>query len=165
MRRGLGGGGRNFLNAIIKNGKIQGLGLSTGLQISIPQAVSGMNLISGRRGFGGRVGPPPAPEQGTRSGHSRFLHRLPPLATGVGDVGAATVHGAQRRRLLPGSGRRLPGARDPAATGTTAAAGAGFHEHTPAPPASSPGGGEAAARPEPGLLQPHASRCAAPAPN
>lgn len=37
----------------------------------------------------------PAPAMRTRSGHSRFLHRLPPLATGVGDVGAAAVHGAQ----------------------------------------------------------------------
>lgn len=96
-----GGGGYNFLNAITKNEKIQGLGLFTGLQIPIPQTVSGMNLISGQRGFGGGVGPPPAPAQGTRSGHSRFLHRLPPLATGVGDVGAATVHGAQPAAAPP----------------------------------------------------------------
>lgn len=31
--------------------------------------------------------------------HSRLLHRLPPLATGIGDVGAAAaVHGARARR-------------------------------------------------------------------
>lgn len=91
----------NFLNAIIKHGKIQSPGLSTRLQISIPPTAPRRDLIPWPRGFGGGVGPPPTPAHQSahpasrlHSGHSRFLHGLPPLATGVGDVGAAAVHGA-----------------------------------------------------------------------
>ena len=92
------------------------------------------------------MGPPPAPgcsgahsARKTSSAHSRFLHRLPPLATGVGDVRAAAVHGAQPAAAPPqerAQTARFPG---PGATRTTAAASAGFHEVAPAPPASSRG--------------------------
>lgn len=75
------------------------------------------------------MGPPPAPgcrgahsARRTSSAHSRFLHRLPPLATGVGDVGAAAVHGAQPAAAPPQERART--ARFP--TRTTAAAGTGF---------------------------------------
>lgn len=47
-----------------------------------------------------------------------------------------------RGRLLPGSGRRRPGLRDPPVAGTAAAAGARLHEAAPASPASSRSGGK-----------------------
>ncbi|XP_077854176.1 uncharacterized protein LOC106997514 isoform X1 [Macaca mulatta] len=52
---------------------------------------------------------------------------------------------SRRRRLLPGHWR--PGPRDLVSAGTTAAAGAGFREAAPAPPASSPDSGVGAAPP------------------
>lgn len=55
--------GHNFLNAIINHGKIQGLGFSTGLQISIPQTAKGRDIIPQPRGFGGGVRQCPAPER------------------------------------------------------------------------------------------------------
>lgn len=52
---------------------------------------------------------------------------------------------SRRQRLLPGHWR--PGPRDLVSAGTTAAAGAGFREAAPAPPASSPDSGVGAAPP------------------
>lgn len=73
-----------------------------------------------------RLSAHPSTAQRTGSGDSRFLHRFPPLTTGVGDVSAAAVHGAWLAAAPPGRGRPCP--RDPAATGT------GFHLAVAAPP-------------------------------
>lgn len=140
--------------------KIQGLGLSTRPQISIPLTVSGMGPNPQTAGIWGRGGAAsrtraserPAPAPRTRSGHSRFLHRLPPLATGVGDVGTAAVHGAQLPAAPPRAVRAC--LRDLDAAGTTAAAGAYFHEAAPASPASSPGGGKSPRPPSLGSHSP-----------
>lgn len=99
----------------------------------------------------------PTPEPRTRSGHSRFLHRLPPLATGIGYVGAAAIHGAGWRRLLTGCGR---GPRDQAATGRRQ-----YPTLDSTKPRRStcvlPGRWRRRSPPEPRLPQPRAFRCAA----
>lgn len=51
--------------------------------------------------------PPSAPAGRPAARHSRFLHRLAPLAAGIGDVGAA-AHGARALPAPPASRRRRP---------------------------------------------------------
>lgn len=82
-----------------------------------------------------------------RGGHSRFLHRLPPLAAGVGDVGAAAVHGAAPPRPASpraGESRRAGAGRSAAAARGGAGAGpAGAGGGARAPACSGPGRGRA----------------------
>lgn len=49
----------------------------------------------------------PHPQSAPARRHSRFLHRLAPLAAGIGDVGAA-AHGARALPAPPASRRRRP---------------------------------------------------------
>lgn len=159
------GGWDSFKNAMIKNVKIQDLRVSTRPRISTPLCQEWTESPD-HRDLGAAWGRLPHPRAGasssaakTRSGHSRFLHGLPPLATGVGDVGAAAVHGARAPATAPRARTQTARAAGPAAAGTTAA-GAGSHEAALTLPASS-ARWENAAPSEPRPPQPRASRCAA----
>lgn len=102
---------------------------------------------------------PPAPR--TSSGHSRFLHGLPPLATGVGDVGAVAVHGAQPRAGPPRERAQTAGSPGPACGWD----GRGGRRPVPRSRARLtcvlPERWEETAPSKPRLPQPRASRCAA----
>lgn len=162
------GDGGRFKNAMIQNVKIQDLRVSTRPRISTPLCQEWSESPDHRdRGAGwGRLPHPRAWASSsaakTRSGHSRFLHGLPPLATGVGDVGAAAVHGARAPATPPRARTQTARAAGPAAAGT-AAAGAGSHEAARTLPAWSARWENAApSEPRPPQPpQPRASRCAA----
>lgn len=119
--------------------------------------------IWGRGGAASRIRVPerPAPAPRTRSGHSRFLHGLPPLATGVGDVGAAAVHGAQAPAAPPRARAQTAGSPGPGCGWDDCSSRSPIPRSRARPTCVLPQRWEDAASSKPRVPQPRASRCAA----